>query len=561
MRFRKPSLGSSAVLLVASLIVPVAVLTWFGYRGVQESQRSAAVLDDERTNEAADLLRLAIMRDMRGAQTSVLGSSEWYDELGLDSEYDISLVQIVAGALRRYPYTEAFFVWPGTGTADEVVFFSRSDRPPSWMLSPSQEAVFPVLVGYRPTIAPTLLTRVAQDAAKNRRFSVSEINIGATLYQVVAHIRYQDRYREHVKAVFGFVVNLNWVQQHYFPDLTKQIARTAGTNLALSIVTDKGMTVVGDASGDSSIVAERTFPMTFFDPLLIAIDTPTDLSSQNWIARASLDERGAFFSAQQDTRLSGAVAALATTALVVGLFLTARAARRDADLGRLRSEFVATVTHELKTPLASIRALGDTLVSGRINSQETSREYAQLIVQQSKRLTRLVNNLLAYSRITDVTEVYAFEAISMEAVLDDTLHVFAAQLASPEFVLELDVPSDLPPVRADRTAIGLAFENVIENAIQYSDQTRRVRITARSTGAAVVVEVADGGIGIHEDELGLVTRKFFRGRGAASGGSGLGLTIVERIIGDHGGSLAIQSTVGAGTTVSITLPVFHGGRR
>jgi signal transduction histidine kinase len=235
--------------------------------------------------------------------------------------------------------------------------------------------------------------------------------------------------------------------------------------------------------------------------------------------------------------------------------MTMRAVRANARLAQLRSDFVATVTHELKTPLATIRAVGDTLVSGRIGTQTAQREYAQLVVQESKSLTRLVDNLLALSRITDVTEVYSFEPQSVDALVEDTLQGFGPQLEAAGFETDVDLPADLPLVRADRTAMGLMLDNLVDNAIRYSPTRRHLHIAAHRENGHVALDVTDEGRGIPEDEIEHVTRKFFRGRHVVPHGGGLGLAIVKRIVTDHGGELTIRSRVNAGTTVTVMIPV------
>jgi signal transduction histidine kinase len=213
------------------------------------------------------------------------------------------------------------------------------------------------------------------------------------------------------------------------------------------------------------------------------------------------------------------------------------------------------VTHELKAPLATIRAIGDSVASGRVTDTETLKDYAQLVVQESKRLARLFDNLLAYSRITDVTEAYHFEALDLPGLVDEALRGFRSQLSGSGFQIEVDVSPQLPPVRADRTAMGLLLDNVIDNAVRYSGPSHWLGIRAQQTNGVVRIAISDKGIGIPTHELHHVVRKFFRGRRAGSGGSGLGLAIANRIVSDHGGSLVIDSAVGSGTTVSLTLPV------
>jgi signal transduction histidine kinase len=181
------------------------------------------------------------------------------------------------------------------------------------------------------------------------------------------------------------------------------------------------------------------------------------------------------------------------------------------------------------------------------------REYATMGIGESTRLTRLVDNLLAYSRVTDVADVYSFEPVALASVVTPSLQEFSATLKRDGFTVTVDVPDDLPLVRADPNALGLLLNNLIDNAIRYSKDVRALTITGRAQGGSVILEVADRGVGIAPDELDRVTRKFFRGRTGVSGGSGLGLAIVERIVADHDGSLDIRSVEGQGTTVSVTI--------
>jgi signal transduction histidine kinase len=203
--------------------------------------------------------------------------------------------------------------------------------------------------------------------------------------------------------------------------------------------------------------------------------------------------------------------------------------------------------------VATIRAIGETLASSDMTTVGLAKELGAISAEQAKRLTRLIDNLLAYSRITDVTEAYRFEPVSLDTLLPDLVREFSSRL-TPEHRIDVAVESGLPPIRGDVTAIRLVFSNLIDNAIRYSTDTPYLRVGARRDGAAAVVDVEDRGAGIPPGELHEVTRRFFRGRAAASGGSGLGLAIVDRIVKDHSGAVAIHSEVGEGTLVSVTLP-------
>jgi signal transduction histidine kinase len=156
--------------------------------------------------------------------------------------------------------------------------------------------------------------------------------------------------------------------------------------------------------------------------------------------------------------------------------------------------------------------------------------------------------------VTDVTEVYSFEAHDPGALIKEATQGFRRQLADSGFSLDVSVPPDIPAVKADRTAIVLALDNLIYNAIRYSGDATSVAIQASASNGEVRFEIIDRGVGIPEDELPAVRRRFVRGRTAPGDGNGLGLAIVSRIAEDHNGALHIRSQVGSGTTVSLCIP-------
>ena len=540
-------------LLVAGIGVSILVTGWLAYGAVQGWRHSATLLAEQRAVETADRLATVLSRDMRGVQTTVLASAQW-DQFMLDPPFDVRTT--AASAFARYPYPESFFAWSSSATPESVVFLDRADRRPPWMAGAAGPSRFPVVVEYEPAVAEALLTRIRQDADVGRRYSAFETTIAGVRYQVVARLLYRDALRERLEGVFGFTVNLPWLRLHYFPDIARQVARigTSGATLPLAVFDATGAHVAGaPADALRPPIARRAFPLAFFDPLAIALDLP-DLPHGQWEAAAGAGTDRTLSDAIAGGNRTLAVAGIAMGVFMLGLVLTARASQARARLADLRSEFVSTVTHELKTPIAAIRAAGDTMARGRVAGPEALRDYSQLVVHESKRLTRLVDNLLAYARITDVTEVYTFSALDPGALLDEVVGGFRTTLRDAGFDVEVDVPPDTPAIRGDRTACLLLFDNLVDNAIRYSPAEKWLRIRARAGGASVIVAVADRGMGIPADELAQVTRRFFRGRSAGSGGSGLGLAIASRIAADHHGSLKIESAVGAGTTVTVTLP-------
>jgi signal transduction histidine kinase len=295
----------------------------------------------------------------------------------------------------------------------------------------------------------------------------------------------------------------------------------------------------------------------FFDPVLIAATSSEEIAGAPWVAAASATPDPTLAAAMTGADRAVIVSAVAALALVFALVMIARAVIALDKVSALRTEFVSSVTHELKTPLATIRAIGETLVSGRLSAPAAQREYAEMVVQQCKHLSRLIDNLLALSRITDVTQVYWFEPLPLDPLVRKTLAGFSQPLTAAGFSTHVDLPPGLPPVRGDRTALGLMLENLIDNAIRYSPGERALTIAARAHNGSVVLTVSDKGSGIPHDEIPRVTEKFFRGNAQPSTGSGLGLAIVRRVVEDHGGTLRISSVVNEGTAVEVSLPASH----
>jgi len=541
------------LILASAIGLSALALLWIGYRAVLEWQHAAGLVASRRASAAADLLVSALSRDMRGAHSSVLLAAE-RDRLAEGST--ANLMHPVAGAFTRYPYAEAFFSWRNAPD-EEMVFYSRVERRPTWLSGTSATAPYPVNIGSDRHVGQQLLARLQTDAKQGRRFAAFTMRIGSEDYQAASVITYADAAHEHPVALLGYLINLAWAREHYFGEIASQVAAIEGSDRSVrfAIVDDQGAPVVGAADTEPATapVARRMFQVAFFDPSAVALDPPPDLGLTWWTAVAEARGDPTLAAAERGASRTLAIAAVMTLTLAIGLIVSLRAAKASADLAVMRADFVSAVTHELKTPLANIRAINETLASGR-TTPEMIREYARMGIGEATRLTHLVDNLLAYSRVTDVADVYSFEPIRLGDAVERSLQEFAPMLQRDAFAVSVELADDLPPVKADPNALGLLLNNLIDNAIRYSRQSHVLTLRAHHSAAGVTLEVSDQGVGIAADELARVTRKFFRGRNSIAGGSGLGLAIVDRIVTDHGGTLGIVSVEGQGTTVSVTIP-------
>jgi signal transduction histidine kinase len=552
--------GLAASWFIIGICAAVAVLAWFGYTAGREWRRNSELLVSRRAEEMADLVARALVRDMRGVQEKVLRDlpPQWITE---GQPHD--LVDLVATAFARYPYPECFFAWSGHEGLDRGVFLTRADRAPTWLPSQPPLNPFPVMLVEHAAVSRPLTAGAIAAGAVGRPFAVFATTLGGDPYQVVASLIYETSRHERVVGVFGFLVNLRWAEESYFREITTEVQQVFGTGdgLTVSVQDDRGTVLAGTDIPDGMVAtAARHIRPLFFDPTLMALGQADRLPTREWTVRVSAADDPAYAFALRGAGRTLSVTTAAAIAFGFGLLMTARALRASADLAQLRADFVSSVTHELKTPLSIIRAVGDALARGRVSGAGGVREYAQIVDQESKRLTRLVDNLLAYSRVTDVGEVYSFEQLAIADVVDDIVRRFQPQFGHGKVDVHIDIPPELPPVIADRTALELVMDNLVDNAMRYSGAGAWIAITAHRVGTFARIVVRDKGMGIPAEQLGRVEARFVRGRRSGIPGSGLGLAIASRIIRDHGGRLEIQSQEGHGTSVHVDLPVFTEAR-
>jgi signal transduction histidine kinase len=244
--------------------------------------------------------------------------------------------------------------------------------------------------------------------------------------------------------------------------------------------------------------------------------------------------------------------------LLAGLALVWTNVRRELRLSRLKSDFVANVSHELKTPLALIRLFAETLELGRVPSEEKARQYHGIINKESRRLTQLINNILDFSRIEAGRREYRFVRSDLAAVVRDVVDAYRFPIEQQGFALEVEMADDLPEVEVDPEAISQALINLVNNAIKYSPDHKRIRIALRREKEHVLLSVSDRGIGIPKAEQRRIFEKFYRAESSllhATKGSGLGLALVQHIVEAHGGRVDVESVPGQGSTFTLVLPV------
>jgi signal transduction histidine kinase len=253
--------------------------------------------------------------------------------------------------------------------------------------------------------------------------------------------------------------------------------------------------------------------------------------------------------------------ALLLVVIALGLGATYRLVKRESEMARLKADFVANVSHDLKTPLSLIRMFAETLELDRVADDAARREYYAVITRESERLTRLIDNVLDFSRIEGGRQRYDIAPGAVEPVVQEVLEAFRYPLAQQGFKVDVEIAPDLPEVPMDAAAIKQALANLVDNAIKYSGEHRRLRVSTRRAGDHLAVEVADEGVGIPPGESHRIFEKFYRiGRSETQGrrGSGVGLALVKHIAEAHGGRVTVESRVGEGSRFTLHLPLDPG---
>jgi signal transduction histidine kinase len=241
-----------------------------------------------------------------------------------------------------------------------------------------------------------------------------------------------------------------------------------------------------------------------------------------------------------------------------GAYILWRDIRRDVRMAEMRSQFVSSVSHELKTPLTSIRMFAETLRLGRSKDKKAQEEYLDTIVNESQRLTRLLNNVLDFSKIEQGKRTYRPEPTSLENIFQSVARTMEYPLSQQGFTIDVKIENNIPDVRVDRDAMEQALLNLLHNAMKYSGDSREIGLRLKKRDGYALIQVIDHGIGISPQEQKKIFEKFYRAATPENeriAGTGLGLALVSHIVESHGGRLELESEPGKGSAFSILLPL------
>jgi len=348
--------------------------------------------------------------------------------------------------------------------------------------------------------------------------------------------------------IFGAQLDLNRVVDGLRPFV--QPDDSWGNDLCLALLDDNAKPIITSSS---------RFQANWKQPF---VATEVGDALPHWEAAGYLVNPAQLKQAARTARLTlGLLVAVLVVAIGTGSLLIVRSLNVELKLARQKTDFVGNVSHELKTPLTSIRMFSELLAEGRVTDQAKQHSYLQIISAEAGRLTRLINNVLDFSRMERGEKKYNFQSCDLKAIVAGVAETFRPHLESTGFRFDCNVPEIPVPVRGDADALSQVIVNLLSNAEKYSNDGKEISLELAQRQAPlphVEIRMLDRGPGVPTGCGEKVFEKFYRAHDSLSSGiqgSGLGLTIARQIARAHGGDVTYEPREGGGSCFSLRLPI------
>lgn len=546
--------------LAIAVAIPVAVLFMFQFRALRSIEETSAGVLRQLSRDTADGLAKTIEDALKTphihAQLSV-----WQDRT---EPLDLPWIEpIYVENLKTSPFVDAFYVWT---TIDP--------RHAGKLLAVDREP--PVQGEYMPTgrfredaeAAATIVPHIQALASQRRAIVSTRVTLRGRPTYIQAQLRWNDNAsRSRMTSFLAMAIDAERLRTVHLPALIRaKLAEADPASgfppLEATLVDEAGTAFfhTGPTSG-GAFIDERAFPVVFFDRVLMEYTARVETNREVWRLRTGYGPRTIDQIVEANTRPQKALLAMLAVALAAGVFFVSRAAAREVRLAELKSNFVSSVSHDLKTPLALIQLFAETLELGRLKSTERATEYYRIINSEARKLTRLIDNILDFSKMEAGLRPYKVGPQDIGAVTERVLAALQSQFAQNQFKVRFEREAGVPRVMVDADAVEQAIENLLTNAMKYSGESRDIAVRVAAENGYACVHVTDHGIGIPRRHQRRIFRKFYRIEAdAVTGpqGCGLGLAIVDHTMRGHGGHVRVESEPGRGSTFTLCFPIPTG---
>lgn len=527
------------VLAIVATIGAAGLVLYFQYRAITTLQSQTQVIVHQISEQTAVDIAGELRHALAGPVLDTLTAVSQPDLRA--GRFDLVAQEYKKG-LEAYPHVDRFLAWSTeteATTPGEALFYARDGR------------------FERDPALGRAVYELARQHAPSQHIYVAADGVGPDRrQQVLLRVFWMDAQRLDYFAVLGLVVDPSTMPKHLFaePQRTKLgalLARRAGdTPLRLRVTDEHGALVYGDA--DAGTVSGRVeFPMLFYPASEIQSRMAGGVTPRPWVIEVGApDLAGAIAGVSQNYWPTLVSVAL----MLVALGLTVQAHRRSSELAEMQTDFVAHVSHQLKTPLSLLSAATETLQMDRIRSPEKLGEYLDTIRAEAARLSTLVQRVLEFSRVQQQRS-YEFEHIDLGALTRETVDAFAHGLSRHHVKFDVHLEGAGSYVRADPAALEQVIANLLDNAVKYSGPIKEITVRVRGERSMAIVEITDRGVGVPPADQARIFERFYRVPSAAHRpGFGLGLPIVRELVHAHGGRVEMTSLPGVGSTFRVSLP-------
>lgn len=548
-----------AIGLAVVVAIPVAVLFYFQFRSINDLASTSSVVLRQLSQETADATARDLEDTLKRPHIGVLlavpqARSDAMDRAWMDD--------VLRQGLVESPFVEAFYVWSEVSTVlpNRLLVYNRDSLA-------DQSLELERRFRDAPGVGAVILPRLRQLLEHKRAIVAFPATIGGRRKYVQAQLRFPNAARDSFSSLVALVVDAEDIRTKHLPDMMKRrlaaVQHLGGfPQLDLTLRDGKGQVLFSSAPPVANVfVDERSFPLVFFDRELLEYAAPVEVEPETWTLQTGFGGQTIAAIADSSSRPQLALMAILALIMAAGVFFVAGAAAREVRLAELKSNFVASVSHDLKTPLALIQLFAETLELGRVRTPERAAEYYRIINGEAKKLTRLIENILDFSRMEAGLRPYRQTPADLGEVTRNVVARLQSQFEQGRFSVTTRVEPGLPSVDVDTGAVQQAIENVLANAMKYSREHRDIEVAVERLDGHVGVRVSDHGIGIPKHLQRRVFRKFFRvesGLGGGPQGCGLGLAIVDHTMRGHGGSVSVESEPGQGSTFTLAFPIPAG---
>ena len=392
-------------------------------------------------------------------------------------------------------------------------------------IRPKQLRALLLLLFIVPLIPTALMARFMFDALNNERLQAFE--------------RIQLLYTDSLPPMLRYIPSSEGTTTENAREILSRVEKTSENIVTARVVDADGKLIAGETNPWGQIIAQAAAPGIRGATVQLHIAGPR-----------VIDE--AIAGQRQILIWTGSLTALAVL-LIAGL--ATLTVSRQLALHELKNTSVATVAHELRTPLASMRLLIDTLRAGRVRDEKQTREYLDLIASENERLSKLAENFLTFSRFDRGELSLNLTQIAPRSIAEQAVSTLRPRLDETTFTVE--APENLPQIHADRDALAQVLTNLLDNALKYTGEEKRIALRISPVADGVVFAVEDNGIGLTPDERQEIFRPFYQADQKLSRtreGCGLGLAIVNKIVKAHGGEITVASEPGKGSVFRVKIP-------